>query len=563
MAPAPTRYGVAVLWALVLVASVTFPAPTVADPTTVAFEENAYGTERGDYARIIVNFAEKRSATLTLVGPNGDTANVTVSDGNRDWQATLLVNTYARADAGRFGTPNEADYTYVHDPFAQTGTLPAGEYVVRLRAGYGMESGVVDTVPLHVREPDEPNVTVAVAPEAAYDDLTSPAAVRRRPVTPRSTVAMNDTLVVRLDASGIEGALAVQRGATPTERFESLLAEPGFGLETVQTNPGASALEKHLRLFGPGTRFLADADNDTYYVVVDTGRVAVQDEGGPPVRAGDRYRVNATVHGRSTQALFRVVERDVSFVAPPETRFLRPAANQSVWLESTLAPGSRLRLAVEPTNAPADTGAVHTPVRAGPGRFAATVDATPFRPNKTLNVTVVEEGGQHGGEAGRVLARGEFAVTVPTASLRVTEVTNGGTATLAFDANVSHPSVVVAHRGNASGAVLGSTAVFPDDEDDTVSFEPTWDGAAAVHLVAYVDVDGDGEFDPAVDVRYPGEGAAVRSTVSPTVETTTTRTPEPTTTTGTSTPAPGFGVVATLLAVLLAALVGGTRRGRE
>ncbi|MFC7166501.1 hypothetical protein [Halospeciosus flavus] len=559
MAATPIRETTGLVVVLFVVLAAVPPAVAVdtADPATVAFEQTSYETERGDLARLSVNFAETRSGTLTIVAPDGDTANVTVSDGNRDWQATLLLNTYARGPDGRFGTPNDADYTYVHDAFDESGRLPAGEYEVRLRAGYGMNSPVVATVPLRVREPAAPNVSVAVAPEGAYDDLSSPTAIRSGPVTSRGTVAVNDTLVLRLNASGIEGALAVQEGSTPTERFESLLAEPGYGLAAVQTNPGPSYPGKYLRLFGPGTRFVGDAVNDSYYVVVDTARVETylrhsDDVTAPPFRADDRYRVNATTSNRTATDRFVVVEREVSFVSPPATRFVRPAANQSVWFTSSLAPGSALTVVAEPTNNSTTRSTVRTSVRTTSGRFAATLDANEFAENTTLNVSAVDDG--------RVLAHANVSVETPEATLDVTEVTNGSAAEVAFEADVSHPSVVVAHRGDASGAVLGSAAVFPDDDGDTVPFEPTWSGRSTVTLVAYADVDSDGTFDPAVDVRYPSDSAVARTVVSSTVATTTTE--RTTTRPTTSEPVPGFGVGAALVAllgVLVATLVGAHR----
>ncbi len=338
----------------------TAPSPPVSFGSSVTTEH------RGDVAEVAVSFSNGESATVRIGSEEAHVATVTVRDTDGDDRGSLRVNTYSGAVAAGDGAT-----VMVRRQSDRSTPLAPRQYDLTLWAGNDTDGERWDVATLVVEERATDALRTWVAPEST--DLSNLSEVRAAKssgllTNPSSGTAgdpamvaygegsgfPNDTLVLELQASGLEGALAAGEGSNVTARFFQLLEEDAVSLRIRQTNPGPSFEGKEIHLAeSDAVTVVGDARNDTYYFVADPNSLKVT--GGPDGRLheGDEYRTNlttaaelASVSGGRQSATTRFAFQRPRAVVPSQgfydddfrTVSVAPARNQTVRGWVTLPP---------------------------------------------------------------------------------------------------------------------------------------------------------------------------------------------------------------------------------
>lgn len=526
--------------------------------------------------------------SVTVEGP-GFEGTATLGDGTHSGHVTLHVNTALR-DGAVFGVTSDV-LDAVPMNATGNGSFVPGKYTVTVRDGSG---DVVDNATFELGPARAQNLTVWRAPRNAAADLgtvpelqVSRAAVaavdsRRRLEDPAShslPIATNETLVVRIRAAGLEGAMAAAEGS-PLARFRSAVRGTSASITVEQTAETVTPEREPLTLDvlnSSATRVVADADTDTYYLVVYTRRLRGAYEGthGGEVHVGSRPGIGFAVRftmrestgtGESPPDLvsadFHVVEAVVEFPRIEDARVvLAPQRNESILARTTLAPGSVVTVQV---GGAIDRTLTRT-VRGWPSSkwsgFVVPLDLSGLTEGSTVTIQVEEMG--YPPESTTVTG----VVRTANASMTVggAPVTDGRF--VVDSVTASHPSIVAVYAVGRS--FVGTAAVGPGtNRDVTIPLSAPATNATSYRVVLYRDADRSASL-TASDEVYWNDGERVVRTVtrtpspapSPTDESERPPTASPTTratsptppTTGTTTPGLGLGsgVLAVLLTIVL------------
>ena len=490
-----------------------------AGDTEATFPESTVTEARGDVAAIPIELDNTREATLTVGSENlGFEANVTVRDDDQDGEATVFFNTYAASTASEgdlgdggdvFGVSDDDEIERSRLSIGVSNLLDAESYDMSLDT-----EGRETDIELLVLEPRETTaVRTWTAPRNRYGDLDAAEDVREGNgewLTRTDEVAVGDTVVYEIRASGLEGALDARNEDTVTEEFYEFAngsgSNPAARFTVAQQDPGPNQNPLLLRLNDSNSRVVADSANDSYYVVTQTG------EGGPgavedddddgaidpgetdygEISTDDDLRASFTVFGDDENDLDLTTDGEdeevttahsltAAELSMSEPFNVTETSGQEVFGEATVAPGTEIRIRV----------------RSGDGV------RPPFL--KTAETTV----------------DGQFLVT-----LSFNDTSPGD----AYE-------VVVDDSGPASEISVEGTV-------QPVIRTPTTDTPAETPVVT--------------STATPTPTATPTATDTPTPATTTTEVP----TVRTPTTTPGFGVVAAVVALAAAALLA-VRRGRE
>lgn len=538
---------------LVAALLVTAGLPAIASPTPsghVSFGDGMLTEQRGDVAAIPVHFSDGETATVRIGTGDHHVATVVVHDADADRAATIRLNAYD----GTIGV-SDGDNLTVESGLDPATPLAVGSY--ELFACPGNDSGcdagtAAAATRLVVGERSTDGLQAWVAPESAnlstLDDLNR--ARDTGNLTRTSLVAKNDTLVLELRASGLEGAIASQDGANVTARFSSWLDSSGVSLELFETTPGAERVALYLNVTDLGaTTLISDQRNSSYYLVVDTERVAVSDRYEPTGEQHDlrtsRYRANFTLTSESDLADeresvtddFEIRDRDAAVGAwfGSERAYVESAPNQTVRVRTTLAPGSNVTVVVDGEGDSfrfEETGRVQNASE----DFVVTprFDFSDVAAGTNFTVTAYHDGkslmGYGGADPG--------TVTEPSASV---ELGRASKLDVGVTAELSYGGFVVVRRGSVDGERLGKTRFLDPGKSETVlvSFDPDLESNVTLVAVAFRDSNGNGDFDPEADQPYTDGEHEHRVATSKTVtfewsETTTRRTTSEVTTGGTT-----------------------------
>lgn len=415
-------------------------------------------------------------------------------------------------------------------------------------------------------------------------------------------VAQNDTIVHRLDlngsATGLFDRLAAQDGRTPTANFTSLVrSDPAVSMEYL----GPTSCRPELNLTATadrgGFRVVPDASNGSLFLVLDQARMAME-LGGPPfvdqLELG-RHRFELSFAGssglvaanRTVADEFEVVQRELAFATPTEG-LLRTGGQRLVLAgETTVAPGSDLAFHLRPLDGAGETRTASATVNRSRG-FRTVLDLGDGPADGLYGLSV--DG-----------ARSPLALVAvgdaTGARIHADDQQSGGRILHDVRATTTDGGFIVAR--NESGGRLGHSELLPPGYAfEQLELSTSLRGNRTVTLVAHRDANGNGAFDPGTDPPYRVDGAVVKQSVNITLEgespaTTTASPPSTTTTTGSTTASPttttgtrttattepgtatsgdsttgetttggqvGFGLGVAVLAVLVAALAGRSRR---
>ncbi|AWB28086.1 DUF7827 domain-containing protein [Halococcoides cellulosivorans] len=274
------------------VAATPAAADSTAEATTIESNEtvvalSAVTVDRGDVASILVELDGTDTGYVTIGSEDveGFRAIVKVEDGNSDGDVTIEANTYSLLNTSnddRYWTADDADsVTFVdHDGVMTTydeplrvGSNDAWSYALRAGSGWnstGAElTGDTDRSVMRVQERHTGGVSIWTA--STTEPLDSPSAIQdaRADGTPEQPQSIeNQTAVVEIEASGLEGAIRAAEGETTADRFASLVDDGvvEFGPKRADvTNP----VDDRIDLESDGARVVTDPDVGRLYVVLD------------------------------------------------------------------------------------------------------------------------------------------------------------------------------------------------------------------------------------------------------------------------------------------------------
>lgn len=543
--------------------------------------------------------------TIAIEAANGSFVRRIALRDDGDGDLTLHWNTYLAGRSAGVAAVH-ADSGTVVDVGGSAGRPPTGAYTVG-NAAFTLESRSVAAV------------TVANGPAVLRDRLTDRSALvaahTTGSLTPDERVAVSDTLVLTVRASGLEGRVAAANASTVPDRVRAVFDGPNDAVSLEQTNPGTSVRPKLLDLAeGANVTVVADPANDTYSFVAVPGALVAGTRYGSggetrPVNQGDEYVVNVTVDGVTRVFEGSRADADgpiLSLVAPVagfggsgalETVQL-PAANRArVAAVTSIAEGSTVTVRLDDRSDGGPPVSVATTVRdAGLthavddrlGREAndvvAVVDTSGFAANATFTATVSARGQVLASAPGIVVPRTDAAVALPAneswadGHIRVERATlpDGGflVAQAGNRQSLADPDWIL-YQG--SRQVSGRVASLRIPVDPTGRFRISAPHPSWVTVIAVRDVNGNGEYDEA-DRPYVRNGSMVAdaapienptATVGPTTTTdtaaTTSATSTGTTSNGTTaapttrTSTPGFVAIDLLVTLVVVAVTLGRR----
>jgi len=390
---------------------------------SAGFGESTITDARGDIVEIPVTIEETDTATVTVGSvDDGFRQNVTIEDNNGDGEVLLEFNTYTATSgvSGKiFGVYNAEDVSSSDqdvvvnvEPADQTvsSLLEPGDYDLEVVTGddASVSADNVGTLIIEERSTDAINSWTAPSGTSIADLEDVQDAVADESVTESSEIANGDIVVHELSATGLEGALAVQNQANTSADFFALDGSV-YNLTVNQTNPGANRDAYGLQLNATNTQVVADADNDTYYVLFDTNDpLAIRDSGtdytssaadGSAVTPADDdvLQANFSVYEDTTASGladsqqtvmtdYELVNAQVSSDADPIN--VTNAAEQTVTGTATVAPGTELNLRVRSDSdvRPSFLKTATVTVQAD-GSWSATMDFSDASVGDTFSVT--------------------------------------------------------------------------------------------------------------------------------------------------------------------------------
>ncbi|MFB6131022.1 MAG: BGTF surface domain-containing protein [Salinigranum sp.] len=333
------------------------------------FERSSYTEQRGDVVNVTVDVSGSDTATVTLGSPDaGYTANVQVEDGNGDGQVTLRWNTFAAASTSAlslskqkgtvFDVKSGADDLTVRSVDTAVGggfdgdVVEPGSYDLAVRSGTDPTANAQDVATITLQKRSTDGLSTWTAPGGRRSDVDSKSGIYRSindgNLTRANTIARGDLVVFQLQASGVGGALDYFDN-DPTRAFAELHGAASFSVNA--TSVRANAPTPSWDFSNPSAfDVVRDPANDTYFVVVDTGAIPVENG---DIGDGDSWRANFTVAKRkggladSRQVVrtdFETVDPTTSFAENPYN--VSAAANQTIGGRTTVAPGTALTLHV-------------------------------------------------------------------------------------------------------------------------------------------------------------------------------------------------------------------------
>jgi len=342
------------------------------------FGDNVYQDQRGDVVNITIEMSNDDEATLQVgnVDENGYTIIADVTDDDEDGVAYVEFNSFTAGNtsattltAGDDDTElNNIRNDSANDSYngnrVPTGSdiLDAGDYDMFVQAGTP-GGNITDSsdarATLSLNEASVDNLQTWTAPSdsdlfsADVEDI--PAYAQAGNLTQSDVVAEGDTLVVQVDASGLEGAL---ENGDATELYNASSASGQIFNLTFEGDDVPNSPDESANIADLSTdeySVLYDGANDAHYVVIESS--ALVNAGDLTYEDGDTYTANFTVYDSDSD----LVDDDVSVtqdfdVEDPEAELdtnaddeivLQAATGQEVTGETNLAPGTEMELSLD------------------------------------------------------------------------------------------------------------------------------------------------------------------------------------------------------------------------
>ena len=386
---------------------------------------------RGDVAAIPIEFDNTNEATLTVGSDDlGFEANITVRDDNDDGRATVYFDSYAASAVSEGSFSGENDLFSVSDDDEAVGgnvnivvsdLLDTESYDMSVNT----EGRETDIQLLTLRPRETTAIRTWTAPRNRYGDLDAAEDVREGDgewLTRTDDVAVGDTVVYEIEASGLEGALDARGEDTVTEEFYEFAngsaSDPAAQLTVVQENPGPNQNPLLLQLNSSNSKVVADSANDSYYVVTRTGENAPSavedddDDGAIDPGENDYGEISDDDNLRAAFTVFGDDENDLDLTESGEDEVVETThgltqaelsmsepfnvteiSGQDVFGEATVAPGTELRVRVRSADGvrPPFLKTAETTVDEN-GQFLVTFSFNDTSPGNEYNVIVDDVG---------------------------------------------------------------------------------------------------------------------------------------------------------------------------
>ena len=582
-------------------------------------------------ANVTINLENTDTAMLNIGDESNDNYNLLLEleDESDNGQVTVQFNSYS-AGAVPMGQIEPAVVTVADDDDSLTvvernggfvnsnrdvgeNLLDATDYEMNVTGENdndvtGDNEQDVGTISLQERSTE--NLQTWVAPEDSFSDIEDLDndevgdvydLIADGAVTQSDTLATEDTLVLQLEASGLEGLFKYHADVDGLSETAALQAHTA-NFQSSDTghisalfedeNPGANVDETDLTidaLNSGDVHVILDEANDTHFVAVDSQ--GLLDAG---VEDGDSYTANFSVASDDVSELgtdedaqnvnmtFDVEDRDDGTSLNNDNDVVvRAASGQNISGETVAAPGTEVTVRIRSSDSSAPFLKQPTAVVQEDGSFTATADFSEEQPGANFTAQVRLSGNDLGEEIdGQVAA-------APVASVSISDQESDGETVTVDSASLSDGGFVVIHDGTlldgeVAGSVVGNSDYLESGshEDIEISVEAQEEDFTAIAM-PHLDTNGNEEYDfPDADGPYTENGSAVTDaanvtvvtstptpTPTPTDEPTATPTPTPTDapTTDMSTPTdeptttsqdgPGFTAVIALVALVAAALL--------
>jgi len=334
----------------------------------IQFEEDVVQDQVGDVADITLQMENTDEGTIVIGSSDQNYwLEANVEDGDNDGEVTVQFNSYtagsgAPDDQKVWAEDDDDTVTFQKEGGSYTNADPAGdnmlgatEYDMNVTTGLNAEVTEADEVgALSLQERSTSNVTTWTAPAGTdfgdWDEGTIAAAAGSN-LTQSEEVANtsdhSDFAVIQVESSGLEGAFA----STNDDATLAFLNNGETSFEVERTNTGPNAPEETLNLAASNMTVVDDANNDTYYVAIDTGAVGNFDSDGAyeanfTVNAGSELNTNDDDPETETSS-FEVIDGESSLDTNEDDLVLVEAAdNQTVSGTSTWAPGTELEIRI-------------------------------------------------------------------------------------------------------------------------------------------------------------------------------------------------------------------------
>jgi len=392
------------------------------------FGQSVYEDERGDVVNISVEMSNSDTAAVQVGTSDDDNyyAVTEVEDDDGDGVAYVEFNSLyagngsnsqvltAGDDDTNVGTVHQGGQFNGSNAPLGSDILESAQYELLVESGdytgAGSEIGDEDNVgTLSLQERSTENAQIWTAPEGEFSTLSSgdaddiAAYAEAGNLTQADAIAQGDTLVVQVEASGLEGALETE--SDDTQAYRDLSNESrlfNLTLEEGTSAPNADPLSVNVGdLSDSGVVY--DADADTHYVVLNSSEFLEEYEAlpiGPTHEDGDTYAANFTVWGdsdandlsdadESVQDDFDIEDRDASIdVNEDDEVVVEAASGQEVTGTTNLAPGTELTIRMRSTTDGSPFLKQPEPTVQEDGSFTAVADFDNVSPGATFDANV-------------------------------------------------------------------------------------------------------------------------------------------------------------------------------
>ncbi|WP_257297823.1 BGTF surface domain-containing protein [Haloarchaeobius sp. FL176] len=546
-----------------------------------AASNSLYQDELGDLALVTVTMDNTKTAAVQIGNADeGYTANLTVTDENKDGSVAFIVNTASMTDdnaQNTFLAVGDDSVTPVDESYFGSNELIAtGGYQLEIAAGSDTTADAQNVGTFDIRPrsttslntwtiPGNANLDVNNDGDVDGEDVT--AGINASVITESDDIASGDYLVHELEASGLSGfgnVLAVANS-------DSGLAGD-VSLTVTEADPARNFAPRTVSLSSENTDVIAPFGADTYYLVSDTDDLTAERDGrtfDSLVGHGD-YVANLTVakgplagSQQTVTTEFQVIERSTSIdVNDEDMVVVESDSAQTISGESTLAPGTKINFRLPGTDADSGVSFLEqgsaTVQPDGTWSFEANFSDVSVNSTFSVNARV----------AGSTVATADGMVTeaAAPASFEVSDLSAPGTVTVGDEVTAT---ATVANNGGTEGTttveftfggdVVDSREVtLAPGESKTVEFSIAADVDAGTYTHGISAGDSSRTAEITVEAEStptPTETATPTPTETATPTPTATQTDTPTDTESDDGGQPGFGIGVALVALMGAALL--------
>jgi len=528
------------------------------DEGEASFETSTVQDEVGDAVNITVQVDNTEDAVINVGSESDDNYYIQgqVTDEDGDGEVTVQFNSYTAGDHSNstvLSVPGDDDLDDVEEggDYTRGGlngdTLEAGSYSMNVTAGTAPDVTSPDSVgTLRLNENSVEDIQTWAAPSDA-DITDEDVDVYDRigvNLTQSDNIAAEDVVVHQIEASGIEGAIEYEEedggaGSTTAAFLQAVDADSstangvgtaGLTLYVNRTDVGANADADALQLNSTNVDVVEDAENNTYFVAVDTTDVTFTQSGQDLVDEEDT-RINATFAVRegpltddssSASALYRTSERDATLNLDDDGFVtVSASAGQEVTGTTNVAPGSELEVEMESENE-ANPFVLRPEADVGPnGTYTATADFSDYSAGTNFTVETLDVDGDtdfSDEEDGRI-------VEGATATVSISDQESDGSEVTVDSAQLSEGGFIVIHdstllEGEVAGSVVGNSEYLEagSHEDVTITLDEPMDENFTAIAMPHLDTNGNEAYDfPDADGPYTQNGSAVTASANVTV----------------------------------------------